>query len=286
MAGNMSASEPCLASSVRLSALADTAATDPRRIVPLQGAVNFRDLGGYPVAAATATDEPRRVRWGRLYRAGAIHELTGADIAMLGARRVFTVLDFRESSEAAKAPDRLPAGAVRYGLCSGGHDSPDDWAHMLAKAESGVRFMCGFYAATGSLAVRYRPFFERLLALPDDHAALFHCTIGKDRTGIGAALLLGALGVSEETILTDYLLTNTCRAAIPDDAPVPGLLDGIKLHPQVTRDLLSARPEYLQSLHDSIAGAHGTLAGFLQNVLGVGPAEVAVLREKFTEPAV
>ncbi len=261
---------------------ANSSFDDPRRIVPLQGAVNFRDLGGYPIAGDSGCGQ-RRVRWGKLYRAGAIHELTDADVAELAARRILTVFDFREASEAVKAPDRLPAGAIRHSLCSGGHDSPNDWAHRLAKETSGVGFMCGFYAATGTLAVRYRPFFEHLLALPDDHAALFHCTIGKDRTGIGGALLLGALGVSEEAILYDYLLTNVCRGEIPDDAPIPGLLDGTKLSPQVARDLLSARPEYLQALRDSITRAHGSLPAFLQKTLGIGPAETAILRERFTE---
>lgn len=280
----MSESEICSFSPDCRSGSVDAAATDPRRIVTLQGAVNFRDIGGYPVAAADCDSGPRRVCWGRLYRSGAIHELTDADVGELEKRRVLTVLDFREAGEAAKAPDRLPDGAIRHNLCSGGHDSPDDWAHMLAKAESGVRFMCGFYAATGSLAVRYRPFFEYLLALPDDHAALFHCTIGKDRTGVGAALLLSALGVPDAMVTEDYLLTNICRGHIADDTPIPGLLDGVTLHPRVTRDILSARPEYLQALRDSITRQHGTLFDFLEKALGVGPAERAILREKFTEP--
>ncbi|AHF89743.1 protein tyrosine phosphatase [Opitutaceae bacterium TAV5] len=249
------------------------------RIVPLEGAINFRDLGGLPAG------DGRRVRSRRIYRAGLIDRLSDADVAELAARRILTVLDFREADEAAHAPDRLPGDAIAITLCSAGHDSPDAWARQLATADSGVPFMEAFYASTGSLAARYRPFFEHLLALPEDRALLFHCTVGKDRTGIGAALLLSALGVPDEAILADYLLTNTCRAALADDMNIPGLLDGVEVKPQVARDLLSARPEYLRALRDSITQRHGTFATFLETVLGVGETEVRLLREKFTEPA-
>ena len=75
------------------------------RRVALEGQPNFRDLGGYP------TDDGRSVKWGLLYRSGALHKLTEADLEKLRARRIAKVIDLRADSEVAKAPDRVPAGA-------------------------------------------------------------------------------------------------------------------------------------------------------------------------------
>lgn len=246
----------------------------PARIVALQGACNFRDIGGY------ATSDGRHVRWGRVYRSGQLVRLTDADLAELTARRILTIVDLRESVEIEHSPDRLPAGATVV-LCAAGRNPMDDWTHMLKTATSGVPFMRAFYSDTHGLAPRFKPFFQTLLDLPEDRALLLHCMAGKDRTGIGIALLLLALGVPEATILEDYLLTNIHGPkSLINDAKHLGV---VKISAEVERDLLAAKPEYLQAFFGTLEMNHGSSAQFLAQALGLTPEKITRLRAKFTE---
>jgi protein-tyrosine phosphatase len=151
---------------------------------------------------------------------------------------------------------------------------------MLAGATSGVPFMKAFYSDIQGVAARFKPWFQTLLALPDDHALLLHCMAGKDRTGIGIALLHIALGVPREHIMEDYLLTNTHGPRTFDkDANHLSMPD---LPPPVTRDLLAAREEYLQAFLTALEEHHGSTMQFLTQAIGLTPEKIGILREKFT----
>lgn len=243
------------------------------RVVTLQGALNFRDVGGY------ATDDGRHVKWGRVYRSGEINRLTDEDLAALAARRILTIVDLREAGEIKEARSRVPEGATVV-HCSAGINPMNDWSHMLTGATSGVPFMRAFYSDTHGLAARFKPFFQTLLDLPPDRALLLHCMAGKDRTGIGIALFLLALGVPRTTIMEDYLLTNKHGMTT--------LNSDVKLIPAnmpetVVRDLLAAKPEYLQAFFATLETHHGSSEQFLAQALGLTPEKIARLREKFTE---
>lgn len=241
----------------------------------MEGACNFRDIGGYE------TDDGRRTRWHRVYRSGKINRLTDTDIAALARRRIFTVVDLREKDEYENAPDRLPPGARLVRCPDGKIDSLQNWAHMLSGATSGVPFMKAFYSDIQGLAARFKPWFQTLLELPDDHALLLHCMAGKDRTGIGIALLLVALGVRREHIMEDYLLTNTHGPkAFGRDA---FHLNAMNLPAQVAGDLLAAKEEYLQAFFTALEEHHGSEVQFLAQAIGLAPEKIAILREKFTE---
>ena len=268
---------------VSLKALNLMASSDPfsfnsgmshSRLVPLQGAVNFRDIGGY------ATNDGRNVRWGRVYRSALISGLTDADLEVLTARRILTIVDLREADEVAKAPDRVPPEAEIIHCCAGVNPM-DDWTHMLAGATSGVPFMRAFYSDTHGLATRFKPFFKALLDLPSDRALLVHCMAGKDRTGIGVALLLLALGVPQTSILEDYLMTN--KYGMTTLNPNVKHLMRMDVPDSVARDLLAARPEYLQAFFGSLEIHHGSSEQFLAQALGLTKDKIELLREKFTE---
>ncbi len=241
------------------------------RHIPLEGAFNFRDIGGYE------TDDGRHVRWHRVYRSGQIHKLTDADVAAFESRRILTVVDLREKDEYTSAPDRLPPGATLIS-CAGGKITPmEDWAHMLAGATSGVPFMKAFYSDIHGLAARFKPYFQTLLDLPDDHALLLHCMAGKDRTGIGIALLLLALGVPRARIVEDYLLTNTHGTKVLFGEHAERLPESVR------QDLLAAKEEYLQAFFAALEEHHGSDVQFLTQAIGLTPEKIARLREKFTE---
>lgn len=173
------------------------------RTVALPGGVNFRDLGGYRTA------DGRAVRWGQVYRAGSLAELSDDDVAALGALGLRLVCDLRSPDEVARRPDRLPPGAA--------------YDHRPIVGEVGrLRRVVTLYRKRHRvqelLEEVYRVMLDqnsatfaavlRLAADPANRPLVIHCTAGKDRTGLVAALLLLALGVPEETVVADYTLSN------------------------------------------------------------------------------
>src|ERR1700676_2859254 len=135
-------------------------ADSSQRQVKLQGAINFRDLGGYAVA------DGHHVRWNRIFRSADISKLTDSDLTVLKDKHIASVVDLRGVQESQKAPDRLNPG-TDYILCPAGSDNAlGDWMKALAniKTESGGdSMMRAFYSKTEFLADRYKPFFARLL---------------------------------------------------------------------------------------------------------------------------
>jgi protein-tyrosine phosphatase len=183
----------------------------PDRHIPLQGASNFRDFGGY------ATADGRTVKWRRLFRSDRLSELTAADYEALGAHGIRHVYDLRRESEAAASPTRWPGSAaprlVRSPLFT---DS--------SGASSVQRLVDGGGHPDAALARRVMiQMYERMVSEPqavsmlgriisdlttaEAFPALFHCAGGKDRTGVTCALILSALGVAREDIVEDFMLT-------------------------------------------------------------------------------
>ena len=175
------------------------------RLVALEGGTNFRDLGGY------RTVDGGRVRWGLVFRSAALHRLTAADLATLGQLGLRVVYDLRGDEERERAPSLLPDQVRSELLPIGGTAAKTkeltDLFVQGKLADVPPDFLVRMYEAMAEVSA---PTFGQLLARlaePGGLPALFHCTAGKDRTGIGAALLLSVLGVDEETILDDYELS-------------------------------------------------------------------------------
>jgi len=173
------------------------------RTLPLSGGVNFRDVGGY------RTTDGRAVRWGQVYRAGSLAELTDADVAALAMLGLRLVCDLRSADELGRQADRLPPGAT--------------YTHRPILGEVGrLRRVVTLYRKRHRLQELLEQIYRlmldqngpvigdvlRLAADPANRPLVIHCTAGKDRTGLAVALLLLALGVPEETVVADYTLSN------------------------------------------------------------------------------
>ncbi|KIO76925.1 hypothetical protein TH53_12505 [Pedobacter lusitanus] len=246
---------------------------DTTRLVPLQGAANFRDLGGY------MTSEGTHVKWGKVYRSAEISKLTDADLKLLAQKHIKAVVDFRSDEEVAKAKDRLPANASYLQLPAGSESLAGIMA-VLPKLSSGDSLMISFYSQTAHLKDKYKPFFQELLKMPDSDALLFHCTAGKDRTGIGAALFLHVLGVPDETVLEDYLATNEYRKA--ENEKMVKMMMQMNIKEQVARDMAAVKPEYLIATVKAIYQQYGSLDQFVTEELGLKTEDIALLRKKYT----
>lgn len=249
------------------------------RQVKLQGAINFRDLGGYAAA------DGRHVRWDRIFRSADISKLTDSDMTVLKDKHISSVVDLRGTQESQKAPDRLNPG-MDYILCPAGSDNAlTDWMKAMASIKTeaaGDSMMKSFYTKTEFLADRYKPFFARLLALPDDKALLFHCTAGKDRTGIGAALLLYTLGVAYETIVNDYTATNYYRSA-ENEKMVHALSQSMHIPEPVAKGMMGAKREYIEANFDAIRQQYGSIDNFLRGPVGLDDAKIKELKDKFLD---
>ncbi len=245
---------------------------DPVRRLPLAGCVNFRDLGGYP------TLDGQRVRWRRLFRADGLARLHEADLALLGELGLATVIDLRTVGEL-EGRGSFPHDVV-----------PVDYHHLpltdvLPPPEDLHR-----YGEPDFVTARYRQMFDegsgsiatavRVLASPDALPAVFHCSAGKDRTGVVAALVLGFLGVPREVIVEDYALSAEAMEA---------LLERIKEEFAETADeveryrpaVITVSPATMDAFLDSVQDDHGTFDE-LAAVLDVTDA-VARLRELLLE---
>ena len=253
---------------------------DERRRIVLEGAANFRDLGGYPAI------DGRRTRWERLYRADNLAGLTEADLLRLEALGLATLIDFRTPMERQASPDRLPARSsvkrVELGFL------PAGTLEMLTLVKSGT---ISPHELERRVIAQYRLFcvdhneeYRQTLAValePESYPLLIHCTSGKDRTGFAAALLLMALGVAHETVFEDYDLTNLYRRAVPQ-------LFGPDTPEEIATILLSAQPKYLEAAFEEIDRTYGSFEAYLETALGVDDARrrrlVELLTEAVTEP--
>ena len=177
------------------------ASSSTQRFVPLQECINFRDLGGY------RTDDGRTVKWGKLYRSDAIHFMTAEDVGfVLNDLGVVTVLDLRNAEEVEReGRGIIGQSPLKYHNVSlfGGRSivPPRPGEDPVARLTDNYQWMLRNTADKLAETVT-------TLAEPENLPAVFHCTAGKDRTGILAAILLGVLGVDEGQIMDDYSLTN------------------------------------------------------------------------------
>jgi protein-tyrosine phosphatase len=263
-------------SSVAFGQTNDTLVYNAKRAVTLEGASNFRDLGGYP------TQDGHHVKWGHLYRSADISKLTDADLQVLSARHIAAVCDLRGPDEIKTNPDRMPAGATWYNMPAGSESTQAATAALMgAKSTNRDSMMIAFYGRTDHLKAKYKPMFDQLLALNDDKALLFHCTAGKDRTGIGAALILSALGVDRSIIMKDYAATNEYwkgnRGQVLQAMAKQGMDE------KTIKSMLSANPAYLQSAFDAIDKQYGSMDKFLTQEMELTPAKLAQLRAKYVQ---
>ena len=182
------------------------------RLVALEGALNWRDLGGYRTADGRVT------KWDRVYRSDGLDQLTDADLDVVADLGIKLVIDFRVDREVDEFPSRLvDHPQVRCQRLPIGGDEVEGRSIMeVIKAGElrtySVEDMAGTYER---LLEEFGPVFGEVIthaASPANHPMVFHCTAGKDRTGLMAMLLLGALGVSDDDIVTDYELTTQYRS--------------------------------------------------------------------------
>jgi protein-tyrosine phosphatase len=242
----------------------------PARHFTLEGASNFRDLGGY------LTRDGRSVRWRQIFRSNHLGHLTAADIDIVRALGVRSAFDFRGVDERALAVCGVETISV--------HSLPIE---PTVVASLRARHATGALSAEDAMEIMresYRNYvrlnthsFRELFAhLLEDRAPLvIHCTAGKDRTGFACALLLHALGVPDEVISEDYLLTNRFYRRDPSA--------GTDLPEDVRQAIGSVEASFLAAGFDAIQADYGDLESYFRDGLSLGLRERAALGDRYLQ---
>lgn len=228
--------------------------------IALEGACNFRDLGGYRAAGG------RRVRRGRAYRSDTLHRLTPADVAVLERLDIARVFDLRSDGE-------LESDGIGPFAASGGRHvhtplvevtlSPFDPSIDWSKVDLRRRYV--EMLESGGAAVR--AVFESLAA-PAARPVVFHCTGGKDRTGVVSALVLRALGVDDDDIVEDYSVSQAFLAPVVNARRRS--LTEMRIEPELIEYLTSSPPERMRFTLGELDRRWGSTEEYLQEA-GVGP---------------
>ncbi len=262
--------------------------TVAERRIALEGTPNFRDLGGYE------TTDGRHVRWGQVFRSGALVDLTPADLATVDALGIQLVCDLRSDSEVESDPDPdLGAEGLRLEVTD---ESVDVQAITDAVLAGDLDQISPDLLLEGmpAIATEFPDAWRTLLQRVSDEAnrpTNVHCSAGKDRAGWASALILRALGVPEETVMEDYLLSNEYLAASNADtlAQVRTVVAGVQGMPEDEVDmsnleaLLEVRAEYLQAAFDAVDEQYGSFEAYLTDGLGLTQEEVDALRDDLLE---
>lgn len=204
--------------------------TDTTTAIRLEGAKNFRDIGGYE------TSDGRHVRTGLVFRSNKLSSLTDADLEKLTAANVTLDVDLRNMWERDEAPDRIPDG-VRYQVADVVSFEHGIAFHEFVPLTLGRALIDGIVNGSSDIGqsigypfmVTYRgsdvAFRDLFTAIADNTtgATVYHCSAGKDRTGWSTAILLTLLGVPQETVYEDFLASNTYLGS--DDAVEKSWLD-------------------------------------------------------------
>lgn len=255
---------------------------------------NTRDLGQF------TTEDGRRIRPRRLLRSGNLHSLSLEDRAILqNDYQLKIVVDFRTETEKDAEPD-TKIGKVQYEWLPILDEATMGISREQESSKDGLKMLADFLMRPGFDAKeymkntykqlvlsdfsrkQYRRFFDILMDAPEDGAVLWHCSAGKDRVGIGTALLLTALGVPREDIIDDYLATNTFYS------DTLNRMIGVMTEKAGTKDIIpkvdaffSVSPVYIEAVFDIIQDDFGGIDAFLENEMGLTQERRTALKEKY-----
>lgn len=258
------------------------------RHIPLEGADNLRDIGGFDASGGA-------VRWGSVYRSDSLSSLTDADVARIAELRLAEAIDFRDQSEIdGTGKDRLPAGVEGDHieiLDLAGADAGSFVKAMSGEGSAGLTDMLGDGAAAKYMEQTYVKFvrqsrahkgFGRAVTLvantPDDMSALYHCHSGKDRTGWMTAIVLSLVGVDRDVIYEDYLSSNDYLRQ--SNEKLFAKLAEAGIDADLFRPVMEQSRDYLDASFQAVAEDFGDMEGYATKALGLSATTIETLRTR------
>lgn len=243
---------------------------DPRRLIRLDAVHNFRDMGGYP------TTTGRTTKWRTLFRADGLYRLAGSDLEVVAALGLRTVIDLRTPAELDER-GRFPVD-----------DHPVDFHHVsiiertwnpedIAADDDAADFLEAAYLRMLEDGLTKFPRAIKSLCGHDALPAVFHCAAGKDRTGMMAMLVLGALEVADEYIVADYSLTQEGMARFQEWA-LRNFPEAYQRMSSMPAYFSASVPEAMMRMIGHVRRDHGSITNYVLE-LGVTQGEIDHLRE-------
>lgn len=269
-----------------------------QQFLPIKGIVNARDLGGYTML------DGRIVQSGRLLRAAHLADATDEDIRNLERLPVTAIIDFRKEQEKVGKVDRevpgarytsLPVDPSGNAMATATEEEKKKFsgqkkfdvkkvivfAAFNKKAQAVAREMYPTLLFDPDCQQQFARFF-RLVLETENGAVLFHCTQGKDRTGIASALLLAALGADRETIVADFDATNRVyEKDVRKYSRRVKFLGGKEEEVGVVKAFLGCNTENFIKALDRIDQEFGSLQAYLKGPIGLTDADIQTLRERY-----
>lgn len=247
------------------------------QLVPLPNAINLRSLAGYPTA------DGRTIKPNKLFRSGDLSHLTHAEAEQLRDQyQVKTVIDLRSDDEVKRRPDQLADGMSYYQLPVFPFADHASFGQRLkrrfAKPEDPIAHIYKKMLTDSHALAAYRDMFDLLLSRTEDNRAiLIHCTAGKDRTGVAAMMVEGALGVTEESMQADYLASNRALET-------KGLLQQKRLRSE-THDLGShpATNETFRIVQQLVNNSFGSWAEYFNQMIKFSSNSLITLSVNFVQ---
>jgi protein-tyrosine phosphatase len=241
----------------------------PERFIELESCPNFRDLGGYVGL------DGRAVRWRQLFRSMTPEYLSPTEARVASRLGIRLVIDLRGQRARTSGPlGTPPTQRLRVGR-----------PHMLAKTRAELIEYAQLRPEEALPRVLFRfgrAYAKAAAAVANEHdPALFHCRLGKDRSGVFAAVMLSALGVSNQDIIDDYMLSNECfeecnHVLAANEEPGTGARSRVASEPASR----AAINEVLRLLNDRFGGG----AGYLR-VHGMRKRDIIALQERLLQQA-
>ena len=245
------------------------------RRIALEGVSNFRDLGGYE------TRDGARVRWRTVFRSSTLCEATAGDVRRLLDLDLALVLDLRSDDELERTGiSTLHEHGVEHRHVPYRRNLRSSADRLAMRSRSGpdLDYLAGIEDSLPAIG----RIFAAIAETPEGRTVAFNCEGGKDRTGVTAALLLRALGVPDETIVEDYVLTREYLTMWRDLSDKDLEERGRQWNFELTRAMLDAAPHTMESLLTGIDARYGS-TGPLLALGGVDEALIGRLRERLLE---
>ncbi|MBI6549815.1 tyrosine-protein phosphatase [Xenorhabdus lircayensis] len=250
-------------------------------LLPLNGGINFRDLGNKTLSNGA------QIKSGLLFRSGSLDRLTENDQAFLVDHNLFQIIDYRDNSEIMDKPDQVWNGA-HYHHAPANPLSKEVDANLdkldkaiLEQFDAKV-FMSRLYELLPINNLAYKK-LATLLLQPEKGGIVQHCAVGKDRTGVGSALVLLTLGADLDTVMEDYLLTNITLAQYRDYL--------LNEHAKVMNEsvvekfayVYSVKEEFLLTALNSINRHYGSVDIWLEKDIGLDMAAREKIQSYFLQ---
>ena len=250
------------------------------RLLPMDGAHNTRELGGYK------TTDGKSVKWGMLYRSDKLSDISDTDQAYLQDLGIKKIIDFRSKEEKEEDPDIIPKGIDYIEMPISVDGAMRSKIEAVLKGETNKDVKSFLIDANKEFVSNYTDVYEDFLRnlIDDDGPALFHCTAGKDRAGFAAAITLIALGVSKEDVIDDYMKTNQfTKERIEEIIGQIELMTLYQTDAEILRPLLGVEREYIETAFQTAEEKYGSLENFIRDGLNISDEDIQKLRNKFIE---